>query len=168
MKHISTRYLLLAIFLAMAWLPSQAQLVLVRQVTANSGGSGAAGNIMIDYTIGEPIVQSAGAGGLLLTQGFQQPEVLPALPPGAPTIMDFMLYPNPALTTVKISFNLLTDATVVFLLVNTTGQVIYQDVRMYGPGKIVIPTPVDKLASGIYTVIFKVQGQVYTEKLIVQ
>lgn len=168
MKHFSTRYLLLAIFLAMAWLPSKAQLTLVREVVAGSGGSGAAGGITIDYTIGEGVVETFGAGDILLTQGFHQPEVLPPLAPGAPAVMDFMLYPNPALTTVKISFNLLTDASVVFLLVNTTGQVIYQDVRMYGPGKIVIPTPVDRLAAGIYTVVFKVQGQVYTEKLIVQ
>src|SRR5690349_5558659 len=105
MKHFSTRYLLLAIFLAMAWLPSKAQLTLVREVVAGSGGSGAAGGITIDYTIGEGIVETFGAGGILLTQGFHQPEVLPPLAPGAPAVMDFMLYPNPALTTVKISFN---------------------------------------------------------------
>lgn len=168
MKQFSTKYLLLAILMAMAWLPSRAQLVLVREVVANSGGSETAGNISIDYTIGEPVVQSFSGGGMLLTQGFQQREVLPLLPPGAAPIMDFMLFPNPALTTVKIGFNLLTDASVVFLLVNSLGQVMHQDIRMYGPGKIVIPVPVDKLAAGIYTVVFKVHGQVYTEKLIIQ
>jgi hypothetical protein len=151
-----------------AWHTSQAQLVLVREVAATTGGSGTAGNISIDYTVGEPVVESLAGGGLLLTQGFQQPEIIPALPPGASPVLDFLLYPNPAVTTVKVGFNLLTDATVVLLIVNTTGQVMHQDVRHYGPGKIIIPTPVDRLAAGIYTVVVKIQGQVYTEKLIVQ
>lgn len=168
MKHFSTKHLLLAIFLAMAWLPSKAQLVLVREVTASSGTSGTAGNITIDYTIGEAMVQTFSNGGLLLTQGFHQPEVLPPILPGGPAALDFMLYPNPALTTVKVGFNLLTDATVVFMLVNTLGQVIYQEVKTFGPGKIVIPVQVDRLAAGIYTVVFKVQSQVFTEKLIIQ
>lgn len=170
MRHFyySVRFLLPAILLALTWLPSNAQLVLVREVVANSGGTGTVGAISIDYTIGEPIVQTYAAGGIVLTQGFQQPEILPPIAPGSPMALDFMLFPNPAVTTVKVGFNLLTDATVVFMLVNTLGQVIYQDVKVYGPGKIVIPIQVDRLASGIYTVIFKVQGQVFTEKLIVQ
>lgn len=168
MKQFSTKFFLLAILLAIGWLPSQAQLVLVRDVVANSGASGTSGAITIDYTVGEPMVQSYAAGGVMLTQGFHQPEILPPLSPGAAPILDFMLFPNPALTTVKVGFNLLTDATVVFMLVNTLGQVMYQDVKVYGPGKIVIPVQVDRLAAGIYTVIFKVQGQVYTEKLIIQ
>lgn len=168
MKHCSTKLLLMAIFLALAWLPARSQLVLVREVVASSGSSGMAGGILLDYTIGEPAVLTLPGSGLMLTQGFQQPEVIPHPPQGASPVLDFMLYPNPALTTVRISFNLLTDATVVFMLMNTAGQVIYQDVKVYGAGKITIPTPVDKLASGIYTVIFKVNGHVFTEKLIVQ
>ncbi|WP_162946491.1 T9SS type A sorting domain-containing protein [Chitinophaga barathri] len=168
MKHCSTRLLLMAIFLAMAWMPAQAQLVLVREVVASSGGTGTAGNIQLDYTIGEPAVITLSAGNITLSQGFHQPEVIPKPPQGANPILDFMLFPNPALTTVRISFNLLTDATVVFMLMNTSGQVIFQEVKQYGAGKITIPTPVDKLASGIYTVIFKVNGHVFTEKLIVQ
>ncbi|MGX5821038.1 T9SS type A sorting domain-containing protein, partial [Chitinophaga lutea] len=100
--------------------------------------------------------------------GFQQPEILLAPPPGVSPILDYMIFPNPAVTTVKISFQLMTDVAVTILLVNTAGQVIFSDVRHYGPGKIVISQPVDKLASGIYTVVFKVAGRVYTEKLIVQ
>ncbi len=168
MKHNSTRHLLLAIFLAIAWFPASAQITLVREVAASSGGSGTAGAITIDYTIGEPVIHTISAGDIMLSQGFQQPELLLPIQPGGPAALDFMLFPNPAVTTVKVGFNLLTDATVVFMLVNTLGQVIYQDVKKYGPGKIVIPVQVDRLASGIYTVVFKVQSQVFTEKLIVQ
>lgn len=162
------RILILLILLTAAMHAADAQLVLVREVAASAGGSGNAGAITIDYTVGEPVVESLAAGGLLLTQGFQQPEIVPALPPGSEPLFDFLLFPNPAVTTVKVGFNLVTDATVVLLIVNTTGQLMYQSVQHYGAGKILIPTPVDRLAAGIYTVIVKVQGQIYTEKLIVQ
>ncbi len=168
MKRLFTKYWLIAILMAIAWMPAKAQIVLVRQVTAAAGGSAAAGNFSFDYTIGEPVITTISAGDILLSQGFNQPEVLPLLPQGSNPVMDFILFPNPAVSTVKIQFNLLTDASVVFLIVNTAGQVIYQDIKMYGAGKITIPTPVDKLAAGIYTVIFKVNGHVFTEKLIVQ
>lgn len=163
-----TKHLLLAMFLAISWMPARSQLVLVRQVTASSGGSGIIGGIHFDYTIGEAAISPLSAGPILLTQGFQQPEILPPLAPGGNPILDFSLFPNPALTTFKIQFSLLTNATVTFLLMNTAGQVIYQDVRNYAPGKVVIPTSVDKLAAGIYTVILKVNAFVFTEKLIVQ
>ncbi|MGE7778306.1 T9SS type A sorting domain-containing protein, partial [Chitinophaga sp. NPDC101104] len=162
MKTSSTKHLLLAMFLAISWLPARSQLVLVRQVAASSGGSGIIGGIQFDYTIGEAVITPLAAGPILLTQGFQQPEIVPPLAPGSNPILDFSLYPNPALTTFKVQFSLLNNATVTFLLMNTAGQVMYQDVRNYAPGKVVIPTSVDKLASGIYTVILKVNQFVFT------
>ncbi|WP_298716872.1 T9SS type A sorting domain-containing protein [uncultured Chitinophaga sp.] len=168
MKHLSTKHLLLAMFLAISWLPARSQLVLVRHVTSTSGGSGIAGGIHFDYTLGEAAISPLSAGPILLTQGFQQPEILPPLVPGGMPVLDFSLFPNPALTTFKIQFSLLTNANVSFLLLNTAGQVIYQDVRDYAPGKVVIPTSVDKLAAGIYTVVLKVNQFTFTEKLIVQ
>lgn len=168
MKHTFTRYLLTALVLGMSWLPGKAQVTLVREVVASLGGSGTAGQFVFDYTVGEPVVLTLSSGSLLLSQGFQQPQALLPHLPGSPIILDYMIFPNPAVTTVKISFNLQSDASVTLLLVNTLGQVMYNELRMYGAGKIVIPLPVDKLAAGIYTVIFKVHGQVYTEKLIVQ
>lgn len=168
MKPFSTKHLLLAAFLAIAWQPAQSQLVFVRQVISASGGTGVAGGIRFDYTIGEAVVSPLSAGPFLLTQGFQQPEVLPPAAPGAMPIVDFTLFPNPALTTFKIQFSLLTNASVSYLLLNTAGQVIFQDIRNYAPGKVVIPTSVDKLAAGIYTVMLKVNAFVFTEKLIVQ
>lgn len=141
---------------------------MARQVIATSGGSGIVGGIHFDYTIGEPSITTFSAGSRLLTQGFQQPEVLPPLLPGRNPVLDFSLFPNPALTTFKIQFNLLTHASVSFMILNTSGQVILQDNRSFAPGKIVIPTSVDKLAAGIYTVMVKVNAFVFTEKLIVQ
>lgn len=168
MKHFFTKYLLIALLMAMAWLPTTAQLVLVREVVASNGGTGVAGGITFDYTIGEPAVITIAAGGWMFSQGFQQPEILPPIIPGVSPILDLILFPNPAVTTAKMQFNLITEATITVMLVNTAGQVIYSDVRLYGAGKVTIPAPVDRLAAGIYTVIIKAGGMVYTEKLIVQ
>lgn len=168
MKHLFTKYLLIAVLMAMAWLPTNAQLVLVREVVASSGGTGVAGGITFDYTIGEPAVTTIAAGSWMLSQGFQQPEILPPLAPGVPVLMDFILFPNPAATTARTQFNLLAETSITIMLVNTAGQVIYADTRLYGVGKVTIPTQVDRLAAGIYTVIIKAGGMIYTEKLIVQ
>lgn len=168
MKHLFTKYLLIAVLMAIAWLPASAQLVLVRDVAASSGGTGTAGGITFDYTIGEPAVATIAAGSWMLSQGFQQPEILPPLAPGVSPLVDFILFPNPASTTARMQFNLLSENTITLMLVNTAGQVLYSERRVYGAGKVTIPTPVDKLAAGIYTVIIKAGGMIYTEKLIVQ
>ncbi len=104
----------------------------------------------------------------MLSQGFQQPEILPPLAPGVSPILDFILFPNPAATTARTQFNLLTENMITLMLVNTAGQVIYSEKAGLRSSKVTITTPVDKLAAGIYTVIIKAGGMVYTEKLIVQ
>ncbi|MGX5819377.1 hypothetical protein ACWKWU_14335, partial [Chitinophaga lutea] len=94
MKYSSTKLLFAAfILLLSATLPAKAQLILVREVTASAGGSGTAGNFVFDYTIGETAVSSIANGGLLFTQGFQQPEILLAPPPGVSPILDYMIFP---------------------------------------------------------------------------
>ena len=62
-------YLLCTItFMSLLWsLPANAQLTLKRQVTASTGGSGLIGNILIQYTVGEPAV------GTLLTGNIMPP-----------------------------------------------------------------------------------------------
>ncbi len=92
MKHFSTKHLLLAMFLAISWLPARSQLVLVRQVASSSGGSGIIGGIHFDYTVGEAAVSPLSAGPILLTQGFHQPEILPPLAPGGNPILDFSCF----------------------------------------------------------------------------
>ncbi|GAA0539183.1 T9SS type A sorting domain-containing protein [Chitinophaga japonensis] len=160
--------LLPALLSGLLWhLPARGQLALQRQVTASSGGSGLIGNILIQYTIGEPVVATFSAGNSMLTQGFQQPE-LPPLPPGKDPIINYILYPNPASTTVKVQFELLTPGAVLFRLVNSAGQQMFQQFRHYGPGQVIIPIPVNRFAAGIYTVMLNINGKVFFEKLIIQ
>jgi hypothetical protein len=154
--------------MSLLWsLPAKAQLAIKRQVTASTGGSGLLGNILIQYTVGEPAIGMLTTGNLMLTEGFQQPE-LPPLPPGEDPIRNYILFPNPASTTVKVQFDLLTQSAVLFRLINSAGQQMFQQFQHYGPGQVIIPIPVNRFAAGIYTVMLNINGKVYFEKLIIQ
>jgi hypothetical protein len=147
---------------------AKGQLILNRQVTASSGGSGVTGGTILQYTIGEPVISTFAAGPLLFTQGFLQPEELPPLPPATNTVLDLILYPNPALTSVKIQFDLLQSNAVTVVIVNSAGQLMYQNLRECGAGKVLIVLPVDHFPAGVYTVIVKTGGYIVQEKLVVQ
>ncbi len=95
MKHCSTKLLLMAVFLALAWMPARSQLVLVREVVASSGGGGTAGNIQLDYTLGEPAVLTLSAANLMLSQGFHQPEVIPETTTGRQSCHGFYAVSQP-------------------------------------------------------------------------
>ncbi|MET7000545.1 T9SS type A sorting domain-containing protein [Chitinophaga defluvii] len=164
----SCKILLLFTGLLLLSYGARAQLLLNRQVVASSGGSNTVNNILFEYTIGEAAVMTLSQGSMILTQGFNQPEVLPKQPPGANPVLSYMLYPNPAATTLKIELDLLTDATVTFQLFNTAGQLVYQQYKEFGAGKVIFPIAVNRFAAGIYTVKLKVNASVFFEKLIIQ
>jgi hypothetical protein len=147
---------------------SRAQIVLSRQVTATSGASGTIQNVQFYYTIGEPIVTLLTNGKQLLAQGFQQPEIAPKLPPGMNPVKSYVIFPNPAVTTTKLQFELLTNASVGIELYNTAGQVIYRQQSEMALGRNTLLIPVNHLAAGIYTLMFNVNGYITFEKLIVQ
>ncbi|MEC5146960.1 T9SS type A sorting domain-containing protein [Chitinophaga sp. 212800010-3] len=169
MKNRLSRRLLLVLLLTGSMQALKAQLVLNRQVVAAGGGSGTVlSQIQMSYTIGEPVIMSIANGQLLLTQGFQQPEEFPKLPPGVSPVKSYILYPNPAVTTTKIVFDLLTNVSVTLEVVNTAGQTIYHQFLQLSAGKSTTILPVDHFASGIYTVVLNINGNVYFEKLIVQ
>lgn len=149
-------------------LQAKGQLILNRQVTASSGGSGMIGGTILQYTIGEPAISSIAGGALLFTQGFLQPEEVPLLPPATNTVLDLILYPNPALTSVKIQFDLLKSNSVAVVIVNSSGQIVYQNLRECGAGKVLIILPVNHFAAGVYTVIVKTGGYLVQEKLVIQ
>jgi Secretion system C-terminal sorting domain len=147
---------------------SKAQMVLSRQVVANAGGSGVVQNIQIQYTVGEAIVLPITNGKTLLTQGFQQPEESPRLTPGFNPVKSYILFPNPAVSSTKIQFDLLANVNVTIEVINPAGQNIYHQYLQLGIGKSTVVLPVNHFAAGIYTIMLNVSGNVFFEKLIVQ
>lgn len=147
---------------------AHAQVIRNRQVNASTGGGGSSGDYIFQYTIGEITVSSLQRDALLLTQGFHQPEELPPIPAGAEPVANLLLYPNPVATNLKIQFDLRFNSAVAMLLVNSGGQLVHQETRTYGAGRVVITFPVNAFAAGIYTLILKAGGYMYQEKLVIQ
>ncbi|NSL90232.1 T9SS type A sorting domain-containing protein [Chitinophaga solisilvae] len=168
MKCILPKCILALCALTLLCLTAHAQLILNRQVTASNGGSGVVNGTRIQYTIGESVVQTISDGRLLLTQGFQQPEELPPLAPGASPVKSYLIFPNPAVSNAKIQFDLLLEATTTIQVINTAGQTLHSQVIRLGVGKTTVVLPVNHFAAGIYTVMLKVGSSIYYEKLIVQ
>jgi hypothetical protein len=157
-----------ALLLTGACITLKAQVILNRQVVSTTGGDGIVRNIHIQYSVGEAVVLPVTNGKTLLTQGFQQPEELPKLPPGVNPVKSYILFPNPAVSNTKIQFDLLANVNITIEVVNPAGQSIYHQYLEMGAGKNTVILPVNRFAAGIYTVVINVSGNVYFEKLIVQ
>jgi len=66
----STTFLIILIYAALSF---QAK---AQQVIASSGGFYEGENINLSWTLGEPVIETFSGGGVILTQGFQQPYML--------------------------------------------------------------------------------------------
>ncbi|RQP15349.1 T9SS type A sorting domain-containing protein [Parapedobacter defluvii] len=142
---------------------------LIRQVVASSGNEATVGYSIFQYTIGEPIVATLSVGNLLLTQGFEQPEVAgPTKAPEAPFVSDLIVYPNPASDQVNLEFDLRQDGRVVFMLVNNAGQVVFSKAIQMLSGRLTYTLSLSRYASGLYYIVIKTGYRTYTEKLIIQ
>ncbi len=120
-------------------------------------------------TLGEVVIASLQSGGVILTQGFQQPEQILNLPiPNGGVPLDVSIYPNPAIDQVKVQFNLDAPAWLSFLLVNNAGQVIRQiPLAMYPSGMQEVPFDF-QLPAGLYLLTLYYEGRTLTYKVIIQ
>jgi len=168
MKKIVLSCTCALVLLLCACLSVSAQVALKRQVVANTGGSGIVQNIQIQYTVGEPVILPITNGKVLLTQGFQQPEEFLKAAPGVSQLKSYLIFPNPAVSSTKIQFELLSNVNVTIEVINPAGQNIYHQFLELSAGKSTVVLPVNHFASGIYTVMLNVAGNVFFEKLIVQ
>lgn len=140
-----------------------------RQLVASAGIWNTIGGAIVQSSVGEAVVLTLEAPGVLLSQGFQQPEVTARdLTPVDPQITDFIVYPNPASVEAWLEFDLLDDAQVNILLVNNAGQVMNNEEVDMLAGHITRRLQVEGYAAGIYYVVLKAGFKTYTKKLVVQ
>ncbi len=67
-----------------------------RQVIGSAGGYEEQGGYSLSFTVGEPVVETAISGTLVLTQGFQQPDdVTVGINDVVKIDMDYSIFPNP-------------------------------------------------------------------------
>jgi hypothetical protein len=95
------------------------------QVIASAGDYYDNGTISLSWTLGEPAVETYTSANLILTQGFQQPELLTVGIKNTKKENLFAnLYPNPTFKTIKLDLKYSNSSTLNVQLMNTLGQII--------------------------------------------
>ena len=133
-------------------LPAQAQLTIERQVVSSTGASLSAGNLSMDITVGEAIIQTLSAGNLVLTQGFQQGELNPNV--GIDYVQDlqvgYLVYPNP--TNRNLTIRLDTDEMISLRtsVCDMHGRDLGIIHHFHGKGRMEHQLSLEALAAGMY------------------
>lgn len=114
-------------------------------VIASTGASTSSGNVKMDYTVGEVVVETFSAGGNTLTQGFHQTNLTLVAIENAELFSEINLYPNPAHDILNVDI----PATYAVLNVNlydVTGKLLRNNPDATGK----LTYDVSNLATGTY------------------
>ena len=92
-------------------------------VISSTGGSASLGNVKMDYTLGETVIETFSAGGYTLTQGFHQTNLTLVAIENVELFAEITIYPNPAtdFIYVEIPEN---HAVLEFLLYDVSGKLL--------------------------------------------
>ena len=71
-------------------------------VVASTGGSVSSGNVKMDFTVGETVIETFSAGGNTLTQGFHQTNLTLVAIENPELFSEISIYPNPTSELVNI------------------------------------------------------------------
>lgn len=128
---------------------------LERKVVASAGASVKAGNLQVDYTVGEAVVQTLATGSLILTQGFQQGDPVVTGVWGLPANVRYRVFPNPASTEILVELEG-PKLDYYVALVSLSGQVLGGFAHYFnGSGKLERAFDLSNLPAGVYFVVFK-------------
>lgn len=97
----------------------------LQQVVSSGGSSGTNANVMLDWTIGEPVIETLTNTSAILTQGFHQSKLIvtkvePVLKPE----VNLTVYPNPVLWDLKIEFTSFEIKNWEYQLSDATGKLL--------------------------------------------
>lgn len=118
-----TKILPATAILLVASLTTFSQVQLERDVTASGGGHAISGGIILSYTIGEPAVTTLSGTTSILTQGFQQPDLLLVNVEEFP-VSGFVLncFPNPVISDLNIYLTPGSYEKITILVVDASGR----------------------------------------------
>lgn len=98
-----------------------------QEVIASAGGYNSAGGISISWTLGETIIPTFSAGGLILTHGFQQQLIVTTIEENLLELVNVTVYPNPASDVLNIKFEVPLDGAVDLYLLTQQGSLVLTD-----------------------------------------
>ncbi len=88
MKTIATIFILICPLMALAQ-------SIERDVVASGGAYQSSANMSLSYTVGEPVIETKSTSSLVLTQGFQQTQLMPVGIEVPDKNLSISAYPNP-------------------------------------------------------------------------
>ena len=143
----------------------------VPEVISNYGGSATAGNLYMEWTLGEPRIESVSKTDMLYTQGFHQPLVytIPVKQTATDISVDnikIVVYPNPVNDVLNVRIETAEIKPMVLELLDIFGRIMqHQNVNS---GKGIIPVQMKGYISGSYVLVVRdADGQIIkTIKLI--
>lgn len=117
-------------------------------VIASAGGTFTNGQLQLDWTIGETVIETVENGEHILTQGFHQPDIFTVSTLNFNENISLTLHPNPVQDQLHITGNLTIARNGQFQLFNAMSQLVWTAAFS---GK-TINTTIDmtSLASGVY------------------
>ena len=120
-----------------------------------SGGEGSADGIELSWTVGQAAAETRQSSRAILTEGVQQPLFLTSSLWESPVPLRLSIFPNPAHTSVLLTFEGLNED-VTLTLYNVIGQPVFQQpVRR---GDTALRVPMTGLPDGVYLLSVCEQG----------
>jgi len=99
------------------------------EIIANDGGVNVHGNMQIEWTLGEPLIETVVTGNRLYTQGFHQPIILKSQKTAEIVLQNendlkIIAVPNPVQYTLRVTFSSKQEQNLVLRLTEMNGKVL--------------------------------------------
>lgn len=94
-----------------------------RQVIGSTGGYASANGVSVSFTVGEPVIETAVSGNVVLTQGFQQPDDLTVGIEDVKSVsVNYTVFPNPTENMINVELTSDVPASVMLTLYDIHGR----------------------------------------------
>jgi len=140
-------------------------------VIAPAGETSSTSNLVLDWTIGEPVIETAKSSSSFLTQGFHQPflKVQKVIPPGGPAWVKnaARVFPNPTSGSINIQLDQALEHTLLLTLVDANGKLL-ANYRFPG-GSTALTIDIRRFSQGMYYLrLAEANGTVHGEYKIIK
>ena len=120
------------------------------EVQASSGDYSTSANASLSWTLGEVAVETYSSGSNIITQGFQQPELLITKVEEAAAGIAVSIYPNPSAGQVSIAFSSTEARKVEMQVLDMSGKLVSKHEEALAQGAQTVSIDLTSLAAGQY------------------
>jgi hypothetical protein len=138
-----------------------------RQVIGSTGGYTETGNLSVSYTVGETVIETAEAGTIVLTQGFQQPDEQFIGIEVAGTGIAITAYPNPTEGIIILDIRTVNPEQLTIAVFDAAGRQVLSSEMLQVHTEAKHPMDFSSLAAGNYLIrLSAAEGSASTLKVL--